>query len=126
MTWIKTNHKKWKWKNPIVKAIGLSEAFSEINFDHEYFSVRDRILTLKPGYAIDGFTAFIDIKSEMDAAGFHDALLQAMDLDYIGEGLTNDIHRVFRDAFRREWLGKALYLGIRAFYPIRQFRKRLF
>ena len=123
---VKRDNKDWPWLVTKQGNKTLPRSFDGINFDHEYFSLASRVLTIKVGYAIDGFTAFPDIKSEIHAAVYHDAILQAMDSGYITTSLTRDAHRVFRDSFKNKSLGKLLYLGIRAFYPIRQWRKRVF
>jgi molybdopterin-guanine dinucleotide biosynthesis protein A len=120
------DHKKWKYElEEDFYYEFKSERFNQF-FDVEYILMRNNSITIKKGYAWDGLTSWPDTKRNLRAALVHDALLQAQDLLLVHKDLTNDIHRVFRDMLPNRAEAWILYLGIRAFYPIRQWRKRVF
>lgn len=93
MKYRRTKHKKWKWQL-IVSAFIVCYLYVE-EFETEYFNVKDGILNLKSGYAIDGVTAWFDFHHLLHGAFAHDALLQAIDLGLIPEEFRDETHRYF-------------------------------
>ena len=128
--WVKTGHPVWKYKltRPIVFAFEHDRSFwFDVGWEQiesEYFLLTAQSLMLKPSYACNGLTGFFDIKSALDAAGFHDCLLNENSKGI--PDLRNDrayapIHRVFRDKLRHDngWLmTNILYQGVRVFHPL--------
>ena len=124
MKYVKTGHKKWKWKltKQCVVVIESTPAF-----EHEYFncvsSGNSSALTLREGYAIDGVTAYPDFKGLLPGAFVHDALLQAIDLELLPESYRKATHKEFyrfctKNTWYRKLSARVAYTGLKLLHPI--------
>ena len=89
-------------------------------FDHEYFSLKDGIITIHKGYAWDGVSGpTIDTKNTFIAGIVHDALYQAMRVQILPQSQKKVADKIFQRLLRKNGMSwfraKYFYLGVKWF-----------
>ncbi len=123
---VKTGHEKYPYK--LTKEVSV-DVGNFPDLDHEFFMIKDGVLTLRENYAIDGVTAWIDFDGLMPGAFVHDALLQAIELGLMPGSYRSKTHALFYKYARKNNIPRTLsaqlaYLGLKVLHePWRSINK---
>ena len=81
---------KYKYKFKVEENFSIELAFKIPDFEHQYASLKDDILSVKRGYAWDGASGpIINTRDTLVASLVHDVLYQAMRLSLIKSSKEN-------------------------------------
>ena len=83
-------YSKYKYKFKVEENFSIELPFKIPDFEHEYASSKDGILSVKKGYAWDGASGpIINTRDTLVASLVHDVLYQAMRLNLIKSSKEN-------------------------------------
>jgi len=83
-------YSEYKYKFKVEENFSIELPFKMSDFEHQYASLKDGILEIKKGYALDGASGpVINTRDTLVASLVHDVLYQAMRLNLIKSNSEN-------------------------------------
>ena len=115
-------YSEYKYKFKVEENFSIELPFKIADFEHQYASLKDGILSVKRGYAWDGASGpIINTQDTLVASLVHDVLYQAMRLNLIKSNSENKkiADKIFFEILKMHGVNairrKVWYLAVRLF-----------